>query len=452
MREKWQKQMPLMAHIKDHAQSQELEMISSIIDANATICQYVLQDLNKDKAPDKRSGAKGMSADQVLRCAIVKILFNFSYEELAFHIVDSHSLRWFCRIGIAEEGFRKSALNRNIKVISDQTWEMINRDLLGYAKKENIEKGRTVRADCTCVESNIHEPSDSTLLWDAVRVLSRLIERCRDDFGIKVPGYQNHKRRAKRRMMAVMNAKTKNQRKLAYVDLLKMADNVLGYAQTALANIRLGTSCPASFPMYESIEHYARLTEKVIDQTRRRVILDEKVPAREKVVSIFEPHTDIIIKDRRDTIYGHKICLTGGASNLILDCVIARGNPADTELAIPMLDRQKQIYNRYPLKVCFDGGFASKANLKEAKARNIQDVCFAKKRGLEETQMCRSEYVYHRLRRFRAGIESGISWLKRCMGLTRCTWKGWQAFKSYVWSSIVTANFLTIARAKLATD
>ena len=192
------------------------------------------------------------------------------------------------------------------------------------------------------------------------------------------------------------------------------------------------------------------MTEQVISQTKRRVLLGHTVPAHEKVVSIFEEHTDIIKKDRRDTIYGHKICLTGGASNLILDCVIARGNPADTDLAIPILDRQKEIFGRYPLKVCFDGGFASKNNLKLAKDRKIKDVCFAKKRGLEETDMCRSQYVYHRLRRFRAGIESGISWLKRCMGLTRCTWKGWDAFKSYVWSSIVAANLLTMARAKLA--
>jgi len=178
--------------------------------------------------------------------------------------------------------------------------------------------------------------------------------------------------------------------------------------------------------------------------------MGESVPSSEKVVSIFEEHTDILKKDRRDTIFGHKICLTGGASNLILDCLIVRGNPADTDLAIPMLDRQKEIYGQYPLKACFDGGFASRENLKQAKTRKIKDVCFAKKRGLKETDMCRSEYVYHRLRRFRAGIESGISWLKRCMGLTRCTWKGWEAFKSYVWSSIVAANLLTIARKQLA--
>ena len=438
-----------MAHIQNHAQSQELSMISNIIDSNTTIYRYILQDLNEGKVESRRSGAKGMSADQVLRCAVVKTLFNFSYEELAFHIVDSQSMRWFCRIGIADEGFKKSALNRNIKSISGQTWKMINRDLLGYAKQEKIEQGRTVRTDCTCVESNIHDPSDSTLLWDGVRVLTRLLEKIRDDFGIKVPGFANHRRRAKRRMLAVMNAKNQKQRQAAYADLLKMADNVLGYSLSALATIRIRTSDPTSFPLYESIENYMVLLEKVVGQTKRRVMLGETVPAQEKVVSIFEPHTDIIIKDRRDTFYGHKICLTGGASNLILDCLIATGNPADASLAIPMLDRQKEIYGRYPLKVSFDGGFASKDNLAKAKIRKIKDVCFAKKRGLEETQMCRSEYVYHRLRNFRAGIESGISWLKRCMGLTRCTWKGWHAFKSYVWSSIVAANLLTLARHRL---
>ena len=442
--------MPLMSHIKDHPQNQELEMISRIIDDNPIICSYILQDLNAGKVVAQRAGAKGMSADQVLRCAIVKTLFEFSYEELAFHIVDSQSLRWFCRIGIAEEGFRKSALNRNIKVICDKSWEMINRAILDYAKKEDIEKGRTVRTDCTCVETNIHNPSDSSLLWDAVRVLTRLITRCRDDFGLKITGVSNHNRRAKRRMLAVMNAKNKKDRKAAYVDLLKVSDQVLGYARKAIEIIEKASIDPTSFPLYSDIVHYADLTERVIDQTKRRVLLEESVPSSEKIVSIFEEHTDIIRKDRRDTIFGHKICLTGGASNLILDCLIVQGNPADTDLAVPMLDRQKEIYGRYPLKACFDGGFASQENLNQAKTRKIKDVCFAKKRGLKETDMCRSEYVYHRLRRFRAGIESGISWLKRCMGLTRCTWKGWEAFKSYVWSSIVAANLLTIVRKQRA--
>ena len=441
-----------MPHILDHPQSKELEVISDIIDANSTICGHVLQDLNKNKSLSHRSGAHGMSADQILRCAIIKTLFGFTYGELAFHIVDSQSIRWFCRIGIAEKGFKKSALNKNIKSIIDRTWNAINRDILGYARQENIEKGRQVRVDCTCVETNIHEPSDSSLLWDGVRVLTRLIERSRDDFGIKFGSFQNHTRRAKRRMLGVMNAKNKKQRKKAYTDLLKVTRKVLGYASRAIEVIK-SSSCPDPILIEITchIERYAQLTAQVVQQTERRVMFGENVAAQEKVVSIFEPHSDIIRKDNRDTFYGHKVCLTGGASNLILDCLILEGNPADTSLVEPVLDRMKAIYDHYPLKAAFDGGFASKNNLEKAKSHQVKDVCFAKKRGLTETNMCRSKYVYHRLRRFRAGIESGISWLKRCMGFARCMWKGFRSFKSYVWSSIVAANLLTIARAKLAT-
>jgi len=453
MREKWQKQMPLMPQITDHAQSKELQVISTIINATPTICGRVLQDLNGGKNISHRQGANGMSADQVLRSAIVKILFGFTYEQLAFHLVDSQSLSWFCRIGIADKGFKKSALNKNIKAISAGTWNMINTDLLGYAKAENIEKGRKVRIDCTCVESNVHYPTDSTLLWDAVRVLTRLIERCRAE-AVAIPGFHNHSRVAKRRMLAVVNAKRKKQRKAAYADLIRTTGKVIGYAKRAIETIKAMPAAELRIVAISwKIDHYVQLAEKVIDQTQRRVMRGEKVDACDKVASIFEPHTDIIVKDRRDTHFGHKICLTGGASNLILDCLITEGNPADVDLAIPMLDRQKQLYGRYPLKACFDGGFASKNNLKETKAesRKIKDVCFAKKRGIKETDMCRSQYVYRSLRRFRAGIESGISWLKRCLGLTRCTWKGWDSFKSYVWSSIVAANLLTMARTRPAT-
>jgi len=451
MREKWQKQMPLMPQITDHTQSKELQVISNIIDANPTICDRVLQDLNKGKNIAHRQGANGMSADQVLRSAIVKILFGLTYEQLAFHLVDSQSLSWFCRIGIADKGFKKSALNKNIKAISAATWNMINTDLLGYAKCENIEKGRKVRIDCTCVESNVHYPTDSTLLWDSVRVLTRQLECCRDA-GVKIPSFHNHRRVAKRRMLAILNAKRKKQRRTAYADLIKTTGKVVGYAKRTVETIKAIPGAELRVVAISwRIDHYVQLAEKVINQTVRRVIRGEKVDACDKVASIFEAHTDIIVKDRRDTHFGHKICLTGGASNLILDCLVLEGNPADTDLAIPMLKRQNQLYGRYPLKASFDGGFASKNNLKQAKSLPIKDVCFAKKRGIKETDMCRSQYVYRSLRRFRAGIESGISWLKRCLGLTRCTWKGWDSFKSYVWSSIVAANLLTIARARPAT-
>ena len=446
MRKKQQKQMPLIEPASGHPQEMELESISLLIDSTPTICDYVLQDLNEGKVRKRNTGAEGMSAEQVLRTAIVMRLYDFTYKELSFHISDSRALRRFCRIGIADKGFGKSALNANIKRISPNTWERISRDLLVHAKDDKIEKGRKARIDCTVVESNIHKPFDSIQLFDSVRVLTRLLYKVRDELGIKVV-FTDHQRRAKRRMVGIQYAKTMKQRFPLYKDLLKVTQKTIGYSiQAEKLLVEFHSADLEQFALLNDIKHYGDLARQVYDQAYRRVIQGESVPADQKVVSIFEEHTDVIVKDSRDTFYGHKICLTGGASNLILDCVILEGNPADTDLVEQMLDRQNQIYGRYPLKVALDGGFASKTNLSKAKERKIKDVCFAKKRGLKEADMCRSKNVYKKLRRFRAGIEAGISWLKRSFGLTRCTWKGLRSFKSYVWASIVSANLLTLAR------
>jgi IS5 family transposase len=188
------------------------------------------------------------------------------------------------------------------------------------------------------------------------------------------------------------------------------------------------------------------LTKRVVDQTRRRVFDKEKVPAREKIVSIFEEHTDVIVKAPREVEYGHKVFLTGGASSMILDCVIAEGNPADSSMAVEMIDRQKEIFGRPPRQAAFDGGFASNPNLKTIKGFGVKDAVFHKRRGIDVADMAKSSWVFRRLRNFRAGIEGCISFLKRVFGLTRCTWRSLSSFKSYVWSSIVSMNLLVIAR------
>ena len=439
-----------MPEANDHPQAVELENISRILDANPTICDLAMQDLSGGNKKARKSGAHGMTADQVVRAAIVKQMFTFTYKQLAFHIVDSKSLRRFMRIGIADKGFKKSVLQKNVKALSPDTWEAINSQLVHYAEEEKIEKGRQVRIDCTVVESNIHEPTDSNLLWDSVRVLTRLLYRAKEDFGLPI-SFQDHTRRAKRRLLGIMNSRRKKDRRSKYADLIKVTNKSIGYAQSAIEAIdKVASISNGLLSLRLDFNQYCQLAARVVDQTQRRVMLGEDVPASDKVVSLFETHTDIIIKDRRDTFFGHKICLTGGASNLIVDCLIVDGNPADSSLTVDMLDRQKALYGKYPLKVALDGGFASKDNLSKAMEKQIKDVCFAKKRGLKVEDMCRSQWVYDRLRRFRAGIESGISWVKRCFGMTRCTWKGLRSFKSYVWASIVSANLLTLARKQVA--
>jgi transposase, IS5 family len=200
----------------------------------------------------------------------------------------------------------------------------------------------------------------------------------------------------------------------------------------------------------QQLRHYGELTKRVIDQTQRRVLCGEQVAATEKIVSIFEPHTDIIVKDRRETLYGHKICLTAGASGLVTDAVVEDDNPADSTLAIKMVRRQRELYGRAPRQVSFDGGFTSKNNLAEIKALGVEDVAFSKRAGIPISDMAKSAWVYRRVRDFRAGVEGTISFLKRVFGLDRCTWSGLASFKAYVSGSVLACNLLVLARHLLA--
>jgi len=453
MHKKSQKQLPLMEPSSNHPRVREWQQISKILDQCPGIYNMVLRDITRTVKYD--FGAHGMTAEQVTRAAIIKRTEGYSYEKLSFHLDDSKCYREFCKIGFALKGFGKSALCNNIKAISPKTWKYINDLAVDYAEEEKIEKGRKVRIDCTVVLSNIHDPTDSSLLYDSVRVFARILSKVKEELsGLKF-SFQDHTKRAKRRALGILNAKKEKDRNNKYLDLLKVTRKTIGYAKAAICELetyngdRLMQAASARGCLNE-LKQYVELALRVVDQTERRILNEETVPASEKVVSIFEPHTDIIVKDRRDTFYGHKVCLTGGASNLILDCVILEGNPADSTLCDQMLDRQKEIYGRYPLKVSLDGGFASKKNLKSAKGKGIKDVCFSKGKGLQAEDMCRSSYVYKALRNFRAGIEAGISWLKRSFELGQCLWKGFTSFKSYVWSGIVSANLLTIARKQLA--
>ena len=172
----------------------------------------------------------------------------------------------------------------------------------------------------------------------------------------------------------------------------------------------------------------------------------ESVPATEKVLSLYECHTDIIVKGSRDIQYGHKLNLTTGKEGLVLDATIESGNPCDTERYLPMIERQASIYGQLPERVAADGGYASTANLQEAKALGVSEVAFQKKKGLTIDAMTSSRKVYKQLCDFRAGIESNISELKRAYGLTRSLWRRLQGFSADVWSSIVSYNLVRIAR------
>jgi IS5 family transposase len=395
-----------------------------------------------------KTGRRGMTGEFVLRAMIVKQLKGFSYDELAFHLVDSSTYRTFCRIGIADAGPSAKTLQRNIKKVRPETLAGVHRLLMSVAHQRGIERGEKMRGDCTVTESNIHAPTDSTLLDDCVRVLTRGMHRARELVRF---GFTDHTKRARRRTIAIQYAARKLGRVAHYKELMKVtAKTIRGAERAAAALDAFKSGDPMEIVragmLAAELRHYVHLAQQVVDQTRRRVVEGESVPAAEKVVSIFEPHTDIIRKDNRNTFYGHKLYLSSGASGLITDCVVLDGNPCDSTLVVDAVERHRDIFGQPPRQVAFDGGFASRANLEAVKEKGVDDVAFAKGRGLEVSEMAKSSWVYRCLRNFRAGIEAGISFLKRAFGLDRCTWSTLPSFTSYVWSSIIAANLLIMAR------
>lgn len=433
-----------------HSRAEELKEISRLLDETPGLARLVCCDLVR--GVDAENGRDGMSAEQVLRCAVAKQLEQWSYDELAFHLQDSTTYRAFCRLGLGEKAPKSSALQENIAKISVETWGMLHQSLVGQAAKEGIEKGRKIRFDCTVTETDIHYPTDALLCVDLIRVGCRILKRLRDDAGFEIV-FRNHQLRSRRRANNIRNRRKKSAKKKAYKDLLKVTRKTRGYlADARQVLVEHAERLCEGDPLFEDIKKLSiliRQADQLIDQTTRRIFEGEKVPADEKIYSIFEEHTDLIIKKGREVEFGHKLCLAVGDSSVITDVTVEKGNPNDSQLAEKMVDRQQRRYKRYPRQVAFDGGFASIDNLEALKDRGIKDVAFHKKKGMKISEMVRSSWVYKKLRRFRAGIEGIISWVKRCFGLARCDWKGWKGFNRYVLSSVFSANALTMARHRI---
>jgi transposase, IS5 family len=422
----------------------ELKKASTWLDEHPALIGLVAADLHREGVHG--TGRHGLPAEAVLRCALLKQYRQLSYEELAFHLEDSASFRAFARLPWSWSP-RKSVLHKTISAIRAETWEAINRGLLASARREKIEDGSVVRLDSTVTAALMHQPSDSSLLWDAVRVMVRLLKRAQAWMGEAARVWRDHRRAAKKRWQAIEFTRGRPKRVPLYRELIRIARATLAYLRGVAARLS-GSTSPAVALWRAKVRHYEPLVERVIAQSERRVLCDEAVPARDKLVSLFETHADIIVKGRRDVHYGHKLNLMTGRSGLILDAVIEAGNPADSDRLMPMLERHIAAYGTAPRQAAADGGFASRKNLDRAKACGVRDMAFHKRSGLKIEDMVRSRWVYRKLRNFRAGIEAGISCLKRAYGLARCTWRGLDHFNAYVWSSVVAYNLALFARLR----
>jgi transposase, IS5 family len=279
-----------------HQIGYELKAVSDWLDGQRALLSLVASDLRREGL--RPTGRRGLAAETVLRCALLKQQRQLSYEELAFHLEDSASFRAFARLPLAWSP-KKSVLQQTISALRPETWEAVNRALIAGAQQEKLETGAVVRVDSTVTAALMHEPSDSALLWDAVRVMSRLLRQATELPGAPAIHWRDRRRLAKRCATEIQYSRGKDARRRLYRKLIAATHATRAALQRAAARFT-GLAGGAVARWRAEVDHFLPLIARVLDQSERRVLHGQAVPARDKLVSLFEPHADIIVKGSRD--------------------------------------------------------------------------------------------------------------------------------------------------------
>jgi IS5 family transposase len=299
MRQERTVQASLFDLFAGHEVGRELRSMSAWLDDHRELANLVAADLRRHGV--KPTGRQGLPAEAVLRCAVLKQYRQLSYQELAIHLEDSAWFRAFGRLPYAWSP-QKSVLHRTISAIPAETWEQINRTLLASAREIKLERGQMVRLDSTVTAALIHEPSDSSLLWDAVRVMVRLLREAEAWAGRAGLAWCDHRRAAKKRARDIQFTRGRPRRVQLYRELIRATRATLAYLLQAAAQLT-PTADQVIARWQAKVEHYRPLIERMIAQTEQRVLAGQPVPAGDKLVSLFEPHADIIRKGREVALW-----------------------------------------------------------------------------------------------------------------------------------------------------
>ena len=272
-----------------------------------------------------------------------------------------------------------------------------------------------------------------------------MMAKCKSQLGVKMR-FTDQRRRSKSLAFQIFNAKAPEKQAL-YPKLLRCTAIVLAQVQRAINTLN-ATQCQGAQMQrwIDTIKHYRVLLMRVIDQTQRRVYSGETVPASEKIVSLFEEHTDVIVKGAREVLYGHKVNLATQENGFIAYLSIETGNPSDSTLYQPVLSACLKDYGSVPSTVVADGCYANHANVEAAKALGVKRAVFNKPAGLSYTDMGVKKKTFALWKNFRAGVEGNISELKRAFGAGKVTWKYKDGFEAFVWSSVLSYNLVRMVR------
>jgi IS5 family transposase len=434
-----------------------LAKIDGYLDDERIFC-LIKADLCKRCAKTLQTGRDSTPVEVILRMLVVKRLYRYSYEETEKYVRDSLVLRQFCRVYLHSVP-DDTTLIRWAKLIRPQTLQELNGWISQMAVKEKISTGRKLRTDGTVVETNIHPPSDNRLLADSVRVLVRTMQRGHKTLGQATAEGQERLaeigRRAKRvaRQIGETLRKRTEQAKerggKAYRDLVELTQQTVEEAQQALTLLQQQTD-QAAQRLTRTLQTFIPRAEQVIDQTIRRVFQEERVPAQQKIVSLFEAHSDIIVrgKETRPVEYGHKVWLNEIDGGIVSHYRVLEGNPADAQQWIPSLQAHQDLFAEPPVQASGDRGLYSAPNEKAAYALGVQRVILPKG-GYRSQQRKELEHQdgFVQGRKWHAGVEGRISVLKRAHGLGRCLNHGATGFEQWVGWGIIAANLAVMGRA-----
>jgi transposase, IS5 family len=435
-----------------------LQAICDFLDKQPVLIERVRRDLVRGlKKP--RKGRRGLTASQTLRALVLMRVKNWDYRELRERIADGITLRQFTEF-YCEEVPKHDAFNRSFNRLTPATLKAINDLVVEAAVKLGLEDGSKLRVDTTVVETDIHHPTDNTLLWDVVRVLTRLVGRLAKALELRrIAGFRNRSRAAHRRMYEIQRMTTRqrqgkeSRQTTTYRALIGIAEEVVAGAQAALqttARMRgkdLTTALKID-ALREEIAHYCGLGARVIDQARRRVLDGEQVPTSEKIYSIFEPHTDLIKrgKVRTPVEFGHKVFLAESAKGLITQYEVLKGNPVDEVHVAPSLKRHRRVFRRAPNLYGGDRGFFSESNVTVCVHGGVAIVSIPQRGGSKtpQRQAYERSAPFKQGQRFRAGIEGRISVLMRGRGMKRCRAEGAERFSLFVAAAVLANNLMII--------
>lgn len=440
---------------------QKYEAISELLDKNPNILRCISSDLaqplkySKPKSKNERQAT--YSADQFLRILLVMCIESLSLRDLVVRIDDSNYFRHFTRL-FDKKMMDFTTVNKLRNSIQSIRWEKINLVLTKYAIKEDLISGQRLRLDTTAVETNIHYPTDSSLLWDCYRVLSRLIKKARKINPMLVGSKRTHKKKAKRlfTMIARVSGKKKKtelflshyRELIRYVEtLLKLVSEVSERITTSLNMKSTKHEIKAQLcELQKSMNHFSNLSEKVIYQASQRVLFDDPVSAEEKIFSIFEEHTELLRRGKagKSIEYGHMIELEQVEQKFITNYRVFDKRPNEPDLAMESIKHHRKIFGSYPEVITADKGYY-KSTVVEEIGKKVNLVAIAKKgkRTNEETEL-EHRVEFRKAQKFRAGIEGSISFLKRKLGLWRCVNKGWENYCSTVGMTILAHNLLKL--------